>query len=530
MPPPPPGMCQAAAVQPPPHKVRAVAAASASAAPIKTKEVVKQEPQAVTQPQQLYETDTTLGMLLRNGKQSKQIFKPYAENVKKSGRRHARARPGFKRKHDEIDGAVKECSGYGGDSAFLEKSISSEFYEEDEVTIIEEQKATTINNLFPEILTEIFDKLDVQSKGRAAQVCRTWRDACYRKSTWKGVEAKLHIGKSNPQMYQSLQRRGITRVQVLSLKRTVREMMTCMTRLERLNLSGCYNLTDSVVEGCFAKKDFPNLKVLDLSLCKEIHDSSVALMTKKCPNIRDLDLSGCTGVTNQGLKEVASNLKGLKRLNLRSCRQVTDSGIEQLVNHCGSTLEELSIQDCQKLTDESLNILSKSTKLASLNLSFCVSVTDTGLKSLSRLRTLRSLNLRSCDNVSDLGVSFLTERNLGLESVDVSFCANVTNTSLVHMAQGFPGLVSLCMTTCSITDQGLKRLAASSSGQKTLESLNIGQCTSVTDEGLKFLSDEKSGLKRLKFLDLYGCPKVTPAAVDKIKADIPSLQKINQNL
>ena len=156
LPPPPLPPMLPAAGGPTPAKVRAKGAAKE--APIKKEPVPSQQPE-----------DTTLGMLLRNGKQSKQIFKPYAENVNKSGRR-TRARAGVKRRYDECDGAVKDFSDEGDDRLFREKSTSSQFYEEDEVTIIEEQKATTISNLFPEILTEIFDRLDVQSKGRAAQV------------------------------------------------------------------------------------------------------------------------------------------------------------------------------------------------------------------------------------------------------------------------------------------------------------------------------------------------------------------------
>ena len=358
------------------------------------------------------------------------------------------------------------------------------------------------------------------------QVCRTWRDSCYRKSCWRSVQAKLHIGKSNPAMYQSLAKRGIGNIQVLSLKRTVREMMTNVPKLEKLNLSGCYNFTDSVVEGCFARREFPNLKVLDLSLCKEVRDSSLALMAKKCPNIEELDLAGCSGVTNQGLREVAASLKKLRKLNLRSCRQITDAGISHLASY-SSTLEDLSLQDCQKLTDESLNILSKAElRLASLNLSFCVSVTDTGLKSLSRVGSLRSLNLRSCDNVSDIGVSFLAERVSSLTDLDVSFCANVTNASMCHVASGFPALRSLSMTTCSVNDLGLKRLASSEAGKVTLERLNIGQCVAVTDQGLKSLSD----VKKMRFLDLYGCPKVSKKAVDDLMAKVSSLEKVNQQL
>jgi len=79
---------------------------------------------------------------------------------------------------------------------------------------------SNISCLFTEILVLIFCYLDVRSKGRAAQVCTSWRNAAYERRVWRGVEAKLHIRSSSPQLFASLVRRGITRVQVI-VKNTV---------------------------------------------------------------------------------------------------------------------------------------------------------------------------------------------------------------------------------------------------------------------------------------------------------------------
>lgn len=76
---------------------------------------------------------------------------------------------------------------------------------------------THVSALYPELLSMIFSYLDVPEKGRAAQVCHSWKDACYHKSVWRGVEAKLHLKKSsqnNIQVFNSLVKRGIKRIQV----------------------------------------------------------------------------------------------------------------------------------------------------------------------------------------------------------------------------------------------------------------------------------------------------------------------------
>ena len=79
-----------------------------------------------------------------------------------------------------------------------------------------ERPSISIKNLLPELLTIIFTHLDLKGKGRAARVCRIWREACYQKCVWTGVYAKLHVRKFNPSVFQSLVRRGIKRIQVRS--------------------------------------------------------------------------------------------------------------------------------------------------------------------------------------------------------------------------------------------------------------------------------------------------------------------------
>lgn len=390
-------------------------------------------------------------------------------------------------------------------------------------------KGTTIGNLFPEILSNIFQYVDVKTKGRCARVCKTWRDAVYRKSVWRKVEARIHIGKANPYLYPSLVQRGITRVQVLSLRKSLRELINGIPNLESLNLSGCYNLTDAALDGAF-NKDVPCLKALNLSLCKEISDNSIGRIATHCKNLEVLDLGGCAKITNTGLLLISWGLRHIRKLNLRSCRLISDIGIGHLAGiddeacQASSNLEEIILQDCQKLTDESLrHIADGLARVQRINLSFCVSVTDTGLKSLSRLSSLEGLNLRSCDNVSDIGIGFLAEDAQALKCLDVSFCTNVTDAAMKHIAVGMTGLQSLSMTTCTISDSGLKRL---SEALKSLEDLNIGQCVALTDEGLAHVTDK---MKSLRSLDLYGCPKVTNTSLDKIRK-MPNMTRLNLEL
>ena len=364
-----------------------------------------------------------------------------------------------------------------------------------------------------------------------------WRDAANCKSVWKGVEARLHLGRSNSYIYPSLVRRGIKKVQVLSLRKSLRELVNGIPNLEVLNLSGCYNLTDSAVESAFSR-ELPSLKELNLSLCKDVSDNSLGRIATNCKNLCSLDLGGCIKVTNTGLLLISWGLKKLIFLNLRSCRQISDHGIGHLsgvdaggkYTSAPSALRILKLQDCQKLTDDSLKHISVGMPdLKNINLSFCVSVTDTGLKSLAKLPHLESLNLRSCDNVSDIGVGFLSEDSpaaITIQFLDVSFCSNVSDAGLRHIAAGLPSLKSLLLTTCAVTDQGIEKLA-SGKAASSIETLNLGQCVNLTDTGVNAVAEK---MKSLTSLDLYGCPKVTSDAVKSVRLNMPLLENLNLEL
>ncbi|KAF6217232.1 hypothetical protein GE061_001586 [Apolygus lucorum] len=400
---------------------------------------------------------------------------------------------------------------------------------------------THVSYLYPEILALIFSYLEVRDKGRAAQVCTAWRDASYHKSVWRGVEAKLHLRRANPSLYASLVKRGIRKVQVLSLDfgeafpwtwRGLRDVVQGIPNLESLNLSGCFNVTDIALANAFLT-DLPYLTKLDLSLCKQVTDNSLGKIAQYLKNLEVLELGGCCNITNTGLLLVAWGLKNLKRLNLRSCWHVSDQGISHLAGlnresrkpaNGNLALEYLGLQDCQRLSDEALKHVSVGlNSLKSINLSFCINITDSGLKYLAKMPCLKELNLRSCDNISDIGMAYLAEGGSGISSLDVSFCDKIGDQALVYVSQGLFNLKALSMSACQISDEGVCKLATT---LHDLETLNIGQCFRITDKGLFTIAES---LVHLRCIDLYGCTHITTAGLEKIMK-LPQLSTLNLGL
>lgn len=385
-----------------------------------------------------------------------------------------------------------------------------------------------IGKLYSELLTMIFSYLNVRDRGSCAQVCRFWRDSCYSKSVWKSVEAKLHLKKTTPCFFQSFVKRGIRQVQILSLKRalSLKDVLMGITNLDSLNLSGCFNVSDNCLAQAFSF-DLPHLKVLDLSLCKQVTDSSLGRIAQHLKNLEVLELGGCSNITNTGLLLIAWGLKKLKKLNLRSCWHISDQGIGHLAGLSTEEnleLEYLGLQDCQRLSDESLKHIAKGlTSLKQINLSFCISVTDSGLKFLSKMPKLEELNLRACDNISDIGMAALAEDgSCGISSLDVSFCEKIGDQALFHTSNGLYNLKSMSLSACQVSDEGLEKLAK----MHNLEVLNIGQCSKITDKGLECLAND---LVNLQSIDLYGCTKITSKGIDVIMK-LPKLKSVNLGL
>lgn len=387
-----------------------------------------------------------------------------------------------------------------------------------------------IHSLFPELLVMIFCYLDVRDKGRAAQVCVRWRDAAYTRTVWRGVEAKIHLRRSNPSLFRSLAKRGIRRIQILSLKRSLRDVVAGIPDLESLNLSGCYNITDAGLGQALLHR-LLTVHELNLSLCKQITDYSLSRIAIYLKNLRVLHLGGCSVITNAGLFVISYGLVKLKSLDLRSCRDLSDQGIAHLaglgdeVTHQGNlALEHLCLQDCQKLTDQALRYISIGLKnLTKVNLSFCGGVTDAGLQYLAKMPSLRKINLASCDQVTDAGLAHLARGGSRITSLDVSFCDKIGDWGLSCLAGGLFNLECLSLSACNISDNGISHIVQTMHG---LTTLNIGQCHRITDRGLNLIADN---LKKLSRMDLYGCTQISAKGLERIM-QLPSLSSLNLGL
>ena len=381
--------------------------------------------------------------------------------------------------------------------------------------------------IIPDCLEHVFRYLDSRDKGRAARVCRLWRDTCYRRSVWKGSVARLSLSRNSDSILHSVQTRGVRKVRLRDHRCDVERVTRIFASLQHLDISGCYYTNDETLQRAFWCK-LPELNCLDLSYCSVVTDAGVSNAVEKCSNLRSLSLRGCPNVRlNNGLKRALKQCSTLNTLNLSGCKQLFYPNLLGLFGEDGvQTLEELNLRDCDHICNLCLKYISSSlaSSLKSLDLSFCISMTDQGLEAVaSGLSCLEVLKLQSVDNITSRGIEHVASKCSRLKLLDIGFCDWVRDECLEQISRGkvANSLQELNIKCTHVSDEGIRAISES---LHQLRCLVIGQCTLLTDKSVEHV---KTNLLELMSIDCYGCCFSRDAIISLQKA-LPNLLQANR--
>jgi hypothetical protein len=210
-------------------------------------------------------------------------------------------------------------------------------------------------------------------------------------------------------------------------------------------------------------------------------------------------------------------------------KDISDAGVIATSLWLNSNLKEMSLWDCENITNLSVIALTKgANNLESLSLASCNKITDISIASISScLPKLRKLYINGLGNVTDSGFSHLANGCLqNLHELNISFCA-ITEVGITSISNGnLHNLRVLNMTNCNMcSSQSLKALANGNLTQ--LRELymgpsmpHMGRTMTITDEGLECLGS--GNLSNLEVLDInYG--QYTGTGLAKMAHGLPSL-------
>ena len=191
--------------------------------------------------------------------------------------------------------------------------------------IIEEEKEgppiIPASSLPHEILLHILRLLPSSSLGPAILVCKSWCqcgvELLWHKPTFPTLASLtllLSVVTSADQTFPYhlfVRRLNFTTLQG-EMNDGILRMLRCCTRLERLTLTGCKDLTSNaiveLVGGC------ERLVALDLSDVQGTDDNVVNVVARTCDKLQGLNLSGCKKVTDRGVEAIALGCPGLRRV------------------------------------------------------------------------------------------------------------------------------------------------------------------------------------------------------------------------
>nr|XP_061792053.1 lysine-specific demethylase 2A-like [Nerophis lumbriciformis] len=234
-----------------------------------------------------------------------------------------------------------------------------------------------------EVWVSVFRYLNRAELLTCMTVCKAWYKWSFDKHLWR----HLDMSQLNPLSNQALA--GIIKHQPISLdlswtplaKRQLNCLLTRVPGLRELRVAG---LSWSCLSA-LVSPTLPHLRLLDLRWCEGIKDTQFKeLLTQhdsqssrcRLKNMVALYLSGLD-INESTLRLMQHHMPHLEKLDLSHCKNIKDSSIAMLAaggTHTRNNLKELILAGCDQLSDGCMSYLKRLSSLSLLDLRGCKNV------------------------------------------------------------------------------------------------------------------------------------------------------------
>ncbi|KAM9362647.1 lysine (K)-specific demethylase 2Aa [Symphorus nematophorus] len=234
-----------------------------------------------------------------------------------------------------------------------------------------------------EVWVSVFRYLNRAELLACMTVCKAWYKWSCDKRLWSHVD----VSRCSPLSNQALA--GLVKRQPTSLdlswtplaKRQLNCLLTRLPGLRELRVTG---LSWSCLSA-LVSPTLPYLRLLDLRWCEGIKDAQIKEIISppgaessrsRLRNMVTLRLSGLD-ISESTLRLLQRHMPQLDRLDLAHCKDITDSSIALLAaagTHTRNNLTELTLAGCSELTDGCLSYLKRLSSLTLLDLRGCKSI------------------------------------------------------------------------------------------------------------------------------------------------------------
>ncbi|XP_077380334.1 lysine (K)-specific demethylase 2Aa isoform X4 [Festucalex cinctus] len=234
-----------------------------------------------------------------------------------------------------------------------------------------------------EVWVSVFRYLNRAELIKCMTVCKAWYKWSFDKHLW----SHLDVSRFNPLSNQALA--GIIKHQPTSLdlswtplaKRQLNCLLARLPGLRELRVAG---LSWSCLSA-LVSPTLPFLRLLDLRWCEGIKDTQFKeLLTHHGPessrcrlkNIVALHLSGLD-INESSIRLMQRHMPHLEKLDLAHCKNITDSSIALLAaggTHTRNNLNELILSGCYQLSDGCMSYLKRISSLTLLDIRGCKNI------------------------------------------------------------------------------------------------------------------------------------------------------------
>jgi len=183
---------------------------------------------------------------------------------------------------------------------------------------------------------------------------------------------------------------GMKRINILS-DATVSQLSK-LKKLKKLDLTAPGGIvTDNAVVPILQSTG-STLETLVLDACVELGEPTFQAIVNTCPNLQHLSIACLDQITDECVAKGFQSWKqnsGLETLNLTRCVGIKDSGVQAVLHHSGASLEILSLNSLDELTQETFKLFIDEEnnighELVDLDVGFVRCINDDVVYALSR--------------------------------------------------------------------------------------------------------------------------------------------------
>jgi F-box and leucine-rich repeat protein 2/20 len=253
-------------------------------------------------------------------------------------------------------------------------------------------------------------------------------------------------------------------------------------------------------------------KLVDFSISHHnVADIGIAALARGCPQLRRFYAHDCQSISTDGMMALTHGCKELRTIVLYGCERIKDDSLFRIAEGC-LELTSFTIISCQKVSKSGISFIVRGCeKLTSITMKNCRRIDDTALIAIgSSCANLREITMEKHINstsqeFSDRGLTAIACGCPALESISISYSPNITDASVIVLAQKCLQLKSITLTSSNITDASLIAFATNS---RKLQSASIDHCHYITSTGLSILAAECAQMRSMK---IKTCKKVEQA-------------------